>query len=483
MRRRSPLTVLLIALLTVGTSIVTTTSRGPVLAADPISQAQARQSELQATLAEQRQQLADLESAAHELDSALDIATAELGDVTAEYDRVAGLLVQVQDQITAIEARIAELHAQIADLDTQLQAVAADIDVQEAQLRERQDLLEDHLRSAYEQSQTSLLEIMLSAESFDEASAQVGYLMTISEQDEQLAAQIRTMREELRVKQRSLNEGRAQLAAARRAAEAEGANLQAWQADLAAMQARLAELKAAADAKRRAQEAALNNTLAQQQDVAQSYEQNTRAAEAQEALVQQLIAEEAERQAQIEEARRLERERRAAEEQRLRQQAADDAAAAEAARAAAAAEDAVSTRGFRWPEAGTRITQEWGPTSFGLEPPYTYGGTFYAHFHAGLDMAAGCGTQILAAREGVVVASGQPLAPFDSGYGVVIDHGGGLQTWYWHISPQVVVSPGQIVTTGTVIGYEGSTGLSTGCHLHFAVNDRGVWENPRNYLP
>jgi murein DD-endopeptidase MepM/ murein hydrolase activator NlpD len=46
-----------------------------------------------------------------------------------------------------------------------------------------------------------------------------------------------------------------------------------------------------------------------------------------------------------------------------------------------------------------------------------------------------------------------------------------------------VVSPGQIVTSETVIGYEGTTGLSTGCHVHFAVHHNGVWENPRWYLP
>jgi len=82
-----------------------------------------------------------------------------------------------------------------------------------------------------------------------------------------------------------------------------------------------------------------------------------------------------------------------------------------------------------------------------------------------------------------VVASGQPLMPWDTGYGVVIDHGNGIQTWYWHMQPRVVVAPGTIVTSENVIGYEGSSGMSTGCHVHFAVNDNGVWENPRNYLP
>jgi murein DD-endopeptidase MepM/ murein hydrolase activator NlpD len=98
-------------------------------------------------------------------------------------------------------------------------------------------------------------------------------------------------------------------------------------------------------------------------------------------------------------------------------------------------------------------------------------------------MVAGCGSPILAAKAGVVVASGQPLWPYDPGYGVVIDHGGGIQTWYWHITTQIIVQPGQVVGTGQVIGYEGTTGFSTGCHLHFATNISGVWENPRLLLP
>ena len=95
-------------------------------------------------------------------------------------------------------------------------------------------------------------------------------------------------------------------------------------------------------------------------------------------------------------------------------------------------------------------------------------------------MAVGCGTPILAAKAGVVVASGRPLWPYDPGYGVVIGHGGGIQTWYWHITTQVIVSarPGRSAR-GQVIGYEGTTGFSTGCHLHFATNDHGIWENPR----
>ena len=66
---------------------------------------------------------------------------------------------------------------------------------------------------------------------------------------------------------------------------------------------------------------------------------------------------------------------------------------------------------------------------------------------------------------------------------MVISHGSGVQSWYWHLRAQVIVSPGQVVSRGQVIGYEGNTGNSTGCHLHFAINDHGIWENPRVYLP
>jgi murein DD-endopeptidase MepM/ murein hydrolase activator NlpD len=129
------------------------------------------------------------------------------------------------------------------------------------------------------------------------------------------------------------------------------------------------------------------------------------------------------------------------------------------------------------------VTQEWGPTTFLLEPPYTYRGKYYPHFHGGIDLANGCGTPIRAVGKGTVAASGQPLWPWDSGYGVVISHGSGVQSWYWHLRAKVIVHPGQVVAIGQVIGYEGSTGNSTGCHLHFAINDHGIWENPRVYLP
>ena len=455
MRRRSRLAVLLVALLAVAGSSVGSTPRDLALATDPISDAKAQKAAIERQLADQRARLANLQASAASLSRQLKVAEAELAEVTAEYDRVLGLLAQVREQVDQISARLEQLRTEIAKLDDQLAEVAADIARQTADLRAREALLEDHLRSAYEQTQVSLLEVMLSADSLDAATNQVGYLLNVSEQDRQLADEIRAIRDELDVKEVTLRDGRRALREARITAAGEEAMLRERQAELETLERRTAELKAAAERKRAEQEAALNAALQAQGNVEAQIAANEKASAAATALVNRLVAE----QAAIEEARRR--------------------AAAEAAKRA----QQISAKGFRWPEATFRITQEWGPTSFAMEPPYTYRGTYYPHFHGGIDMANGCGTPILAAKAGVVVASGQPLWPWDSGFGVVLDHGGGIQTWYWHLQARVIVAPGQIVNTGQVIGYEGTTGFSTGCHLHFAVNDNGVWENPRWYLP
>jgi murein DD-endopeptidase MepM/ murein hydrolase activator NlpD len=100
--------------------------------------------------------------------------------------------------------------------------------------------------------------------------------------------------------------------------------------------------------------------------------------------------------------------------------------------------------------------------------------------HRALDIARGIGTPIKAADNGYVVTAGWS----NVGYGnyIVLDHGNGVQTLYGHLS-RIFVKPGDVVTRGAIIGNMGSTGNSTGPHLHFEVIKRGVRVNPRGYLP
>jgi murein DD-endopeptidase MepM/ murein hydrolase activator NlpD len=101
-------------------------------------------------------------------------------------------------------------------------------------------------------------------------------------------------------------------------------------------------------------------------------------------------------------------------------------------------------------------------------------------FHSGLDLGVPIGTPVHAATDGKV-----KTVKYDpNGYGnyAVIDRGDGLCTLYGHCT-QVIVSVGQTVHQGDVIAYSGSTGNSTGPHLHFEVDVNGKSQDPRNYLP
>ena len=121
----------------------------------------------------------------------------------------------------------------------------------------------------------------------------------------------------------------------------------------------------------------------------------------------------------------------------------------------------VASGAFVWPAAGT-ITQR------------------YAWYHKGIDIANRAAPAILAADAGRVVVSGW-LDGYGYGNRVVIDHGNGFRTLYGHLS-QVWVTVGQSVNRGDAIGKMGSTGRSTGIHLHFEVTQNGVYLNPLNIL-
>ena len=98
----------------------------------------------------------------------------------------------------------------------------------------------------------------------------------------------------------------------------------------------------------------------------------------------------------------------------------------------------------------------------------------FTRFHAGVDIGAPWGSPIVAAGDGRVVGAG-----WGGGYGreVEIAHGGGLVSLYGHMS-QIVAQPGALVRRGELIGYVGSSGLSTGPHLHFEVRQGGTPVNP-----
>jgi len=122
---------------------------------------------------------------------------------------------------------------------------------------------------------------------------------------------------------------------------------------------------------------------------------------------------------------------------------------------------------LHWPLDKVRITQYFGNTSFATQNPQAYNG----QGHNGIDLAATIGTRVLAALSGTVVEIGNTSElPTCYSYGkwILIRHDNGLSTLYGHLSAQIVTA-GQRVNTGDVIGYSGATGYVTGPHLHFGV--------------
>ncbi len=125
--------------------------------------------------------------------------------------------------------------------------------------------------------------------------------------------------------------------------------------------------------------------------------------------------------------------------------------------------EAPSSGGFIWPIRGD-ITQ------------------YYTWYHSGIDIAGPAGTPIYAAKDGVVE---EASCGWNWGYGchVLLNNGGGFETMYAHQVSQPVVSVGQSVSQGQLIGYRGTTGRSTGNHTHFEIRIGGHTVNPWPYLP
>ena len=148
--------------------------------------------------------------------------------------------------------------------------------------------------------------------------------------------------------------------------------------------------------------------------------------------------------------------------------------------------------GYRWPLPRSRLTLPFGPTPWGTRI------VDGARFHDGVDLATFCGDRIVAAHDGVVLAAGRH---FDDAMGwlgdltpyyrrldakklwdtlpivVVIDDGNGYRSMYAHFEG-IVVKPGQRISAGALLGYEGRTGRASGCHLHyglFSMFERGAF--------
>jgi murein DD-endopeptidase MepM/ murein hydrolase activator NlpD len=342
----------------------------------------------------------------------------------------------LEAQVGDVSTRLATLQDDLALHRTRLAKIRSLYRLQTQQLRvlKREyalalKRLNNRLVSIYESGQPSTIEVLLGARSLQDMIDQIDYLSMIAKQDKQIVAQVAGGRSRVRRARVRTVTMRASLAAETRV-----------------IAYRTAQQAALRDHLLTTRNLLSNTRDAKQHDLAATSEQQrqwTQEANSLGSVSAQLAA-------QIQAA-----------------QAAPPAPPAQGSDgsppSSGAAPSAPSSSGLIWPVSGP-IT-----SPFGMR---------WGSLHPGIDIGAGMGTPIKAAASGRVI-----VAAYSGGYGnlVVIDHGNGLATAYAHQS-QIAVSVGQQVAQGQVIGYVGSTGFSTGPHLHFEVRVNGSPVDPMGYL-
>jgi len=345
----------------------------------------------------------------------------QINNVMAQINAIDSLIQNLKNQIAAQRALIATTQKSIDDLSRQIRYGEASLISLQAHASVRDELLNQRLRYIDSHGAVNYIQLVLTAANF-------GQLMDRLVAAQQIAAADQTLLAELQQEHQQVTQANAALDVQRQQVQTLLQQQQATEADL-------------------------EKNLATQ-NAAIAYEQ-------------QLEAQLADQYNQV-----------AAE------RAAIDAQVAQEAQqyAAAAAKAGGGSGVFAWPMPACGpgcISQGFGCSSFYLEVPDP--NCPWPHkIHTGIDIAGPWGTPIIAADTGVAY-----LYPGSIGYGnlLVIIHGNGYSTYYGHLSGYAPgLNTGQVVPRGTTVAFEGSTGWSTGPHLHFEIRVNGVYKDPCIWL-
>lgn len=350
-------------------------------------------------LSEQQQQLQDIDRQIQQQQAGLDRTKQQEKTVT-------GQILNLQKNIQTTENELNAISERLSFLENNIQQQEKAVKVLENDLAKQTEILGERLTFAYEQGDSTFLEVLLDASDLKDFITRYDWLSSIFEQDRDLIADINTKKTELEAKKQQIQADIAELEQARIQQEEKKALLAAQKDDK-------------------------EGNLSQIKDDKAKYEQAL--AELEETSLQ------------------LERMIRGAQ---------------------SGGNPAFSGTGtLMWPSASsTTITSPFGMRFHPILKQYK--------LHTGIDIGASNGSNILAADSGTVISAG-----WMGGYGqaTIIDHGDGVSTLYAHQS-QILVKNGQQVGKGEVIGKVGSTGWSTGPHLHFEVRINGTPDDPTKYV-
>ncbi len=386
-------------------------------------------------------------------------------------NEINGLKDQIKDNVSEMEKIITEkniIDQEIGLLNQQILNINEQITVYGLLIADKQDELDEaqshweelneknkeRIRAMEEDGSVSYWAVLFKANSFADLLDRLNMI-------EEIAASDQRRLQEMDAAAKAVEEAQAEL-------EAEKSGLEDTKAELALMQEELAVKRTEADE-------ILKELIA----IGAEYEKLVDEAEAEE---EALLAEIAKAEKEYNEAKRKEAAAAAAK-------AAAEAAAKAAEEAKKAAEEAAKNNGTTTNTGSSSSAAEAASGIKWVVPcSYRYMSSPYGwrvhpvygdyRFHSGVDLAAPAGTPIYATRSGTVTR-----ASYDStsGYNVSINHGDGFSSAYLHMT-HYIVSVGQKVSAGQVIGYVGSTGTSTGAHLHFSIYYNGSSQNPTSYV-
>lgn len=391
----------------------------------------------ESNLSEAQQEKKTLENDLQKAKELIDSLKGSKEDIQSEVEKLDKQLNEISGKVKELESRLSKKRQEIADTESALNKAKEQEKKQYRNMKKR-------IQFMYENGQTSYVEMLLSADSFTDFLNAVEYITQISQYDRKMLKEYQNMQVTIADTQKTL--------------ETDYASLQS-------LQAKVQEEKQAVAALESAKKGELNDVaddLTDAQTVAKAYEAEI---QAQNEVIAQIQA----------------AQKRAAEQQAAQQQAqaaeenqgATDAAGENqnTAQNTTPSGNGQSTGSMMWPcPSSKRVTSDYGPRT---SP--TNGASSN---HKGIDIGAAYGADIVAVDGGTVL-----VATYSSSGGnyVIIDHGGGLCTVYMHAS-SLTVSAGQTVSKGQVIAKVGSTGISTGNHLHFGVTLNGVYVSPWGYV-
>ncbi len=330
---------------------------------------------------------------------------------------------ELNNELVDISSKITSLENQLADKSTEIADAEAELAQAEADRQKQYDDMKTRIRYMYENSQTTYLEQLLESNSVAEFLNTAEYIAEIQKYDRQKLDEYTENIEYITVAKEQLEQDYADL-------ENMKANVESQKQSVAALMSQ-----------KETELAGITSNISDAQEDAKYFEAEIQAQN-------ELIAE----------IKRIEAEKAAA-------------AAKAAAEGKEVADNPYTGGAFTWPcPSSTRVTSDYGtrvsPTSGASSN------------HKGIDIGASAGAAIVAAANGTVKAANYSSA---AGNYVMIDHGGGLYTVYMHCS-SLAVSEGTAVSAGQTIAYVGSTGISTGNHLHFGVSLNGSYVSPWSYL-